>query len=148
MISPDTREDVRLPLKVGQSFSRNVRLDAESIRKFADLVGDSNPLHHNEEAAKQMHFDGLIASGTQTSSVLAAMISMKLSSLRPSLGLEVAFSFHKPVYADIEMVAIWEITSISANEKLRGDIVTFSGQLLTLSPRTLLVSGNAVCLVK
>ena len=147
MTSPNIEDNVCIPLQVGQSFSRTVSFCAASIRQFATLVGDLNPLHHDKEAAEKSRFGGLVASGTHTSSVLSAMVASKLCSLRPSIGLEISFRFLRPVYADLEMVTRWELTTLEANERLRGDIVTFSGQLLT-SDATLLVSGIAVSLVQ
>lgn len=140
------KDDIFLPLKVGQSFSRKICFDAESVRQFATLVGDPNPLHHDQEAAKKTRFGGLIASGTQISSVMGAMIASKLCSLRPSLGLEMSFCFRRPVHIDVEMVANWEITAIESNSRLKGNVVTFSGEL-RLADGTLLVSGTVISLV-
>lgn len=139
--------NINLPLMIGQFFSKTICLDATSIQSFATLVGDENPLHHNKDIAKKSRFGALIASGTQTSSMMSAILASKLCSLRPSIGLEISFHFLKPVYADVEMIARWELAAIKKNERLKGDIVTFSGKLLT-SPGVLLASGNAVSLVQ
>lgn len=147
MTGLDIESDISLPLKVGQFFSHAICLDASSIKFFATLVGDLNPLHHNKEIAKKSRFEGLIASGTQTSSLMVALLASKLCNLRPSIGLEISFRFLRPVYADREMLVRWELTSIEKNDRLGGDIVIFSGKLLTSSGIPL-VSGSAVSLVQ
>lgn len=147
MTSSDIENNVTLPLKIGQFFSHAICLDSSSIEFFAALVGDSNPLHHDKEAAKKSRFGGLIASGTQTSSMMSAMLASKLCNLCPSIGLEISFRFLKPVYADVEMIVRWKLISIKKNDRLGGDIVTFSGKLLT-SAGIPLVSGSAVSLVQ
>lgn len=147
MTDLDIGSNVGLPLKVGQFFSHAICLDANSIQFFATLIGDLNPLHHNKEIAKKSRFGGVIASGTQTSSMMVALLASKLCSLCPSIGLEISFRFLRPVYADMEMLVRWELTSIKKNDRLGGDIVTFSGELLT-SAGIPLVSGSAVSLVK
>lgn len=146
MIFPNIEDDVRLPLKIGQSFSRTVCFDSDLIQKFAGFIGDYNPLHNNKEVAEKSTFGGIIASGTQTSSMLSAMVASKLCSLLPCVGLEISFRFLKPIYADVEILAKLELTNIQSNNRLGGDIVTFSGQLL-LSDGTLLLSGTMVSLV-
>jgi acyl dehydratase len=138
--------DVHLPLKVGQSFSRSICFDADTVSRFATLSGDTNPLHHDREAAERSRFGGLIASGTHTSSVLAAMVASTLSSLRPSLGLEISFHFRRAVRADTKMVARWEIASIEYSARLAGDIVVFTGELLD-SEGGQAVTGRVVSLV-
>ena len=45
---------------IGASFSRRVTFDAKSIRDFATLTGDCNPLHHDEAAAARGPFGSLI----------------------------------------------------------------------------------------
>jgi acyl dehydratase len=142
----DIISDVSLPLTVGQSFSRDVYFDAASVKLFATLVGDSNPLHHDNKIAERSRFGSLIASGTQTSSVLAAMVASKLSSLCPSLGLKISFSFRRPVHAGVKMIATWKIVAIEQSDRLRGEIVTFFGELFALDS-SVLVSGTVISLV-
>lgn len=146
MDSIDSSSNVRLPLQVGQSFSRSLCLDAASIRHFATVAGDTNPLHYDQAAAERAAFGGLIASGGHTSSILAAMVASTLSSLRPSLGLEVSFQFRRPVGAGETMLARWQLTSIERKARLRADVVVFSGGLWTCHGDEV-VLGRVVSLV-
>ena len=39
------------PLRIGERFTRRVVFDTASIRQFATLSGDLNPLHHDTAVA-------------------------------------------------------------------------------------------------
>ncbi|MGE0632950.1 MAG: MaoC family dehydratase [Pseudobdellovibrionaceae bacterium] len=41
----------------------NVRIDEDSIRKFAALSGDENPLHTNSDFARSSGFSNIVAHG-------------------------------------------------------------------------------------
>ncbi len=51
-------------VSVGEIFERIVTFDEQGARTFATLVGDFNPLHHDDEFARKSRFGGLIISGT------------------------------------------------------------------------------------
>ncbi|MGI8895840.1 MAG: hypothetical protein ACR2HE_09370 [Casimicrobiaceae bacterium] len=42
-----------LPAQIGATFAQRATLDAVSIREFAELSRDGNPLHHDEAVATQ-----------------------------------------------------------------------------------------------
>ena len=81
--SDNTADTERLDIagtlpRVGERFSRRVTLDADSIRTFASLCGDHNPLHHDAQAAAAGPFGALIASGPH---VVALMMGLDATSL-------------------------------------------------------------------
>lgn len=147
MASEQIRCDVCLPLRVGQTFSRTLRFDSKGIRDYAALVGDANPLHNDESFARRSQFGGLIACGAHSSGVLAAMVASVLSSLRPSLGLDISFQFRRAVRADETLTARWTLDSIARDEKLGGDIVVFVGALSYTSGEAAVI-GRVVSLVR
>ena len=51
-----------MDLEVGQTASRELTVTAETVRKYAEVTGDYNPLHFDEEFAQKTRFGGLIAS--------------------------------------------------------------------------------------
>jgi hypothetical protein len=69
----------RAAARVGERFTRRASFDADSIRKFATLCGDHNPLHHDERAAAASRFGTLIASGPH---VVALMMGSTRRSCR------------------------------------------------------------------
>ena len=65
-------------LKLGQSAEMVHTVTEEDIKTFGDLSGDYNPLHFNEEWAKDTMFGGRIAHGILTAAYVSAAIGMKL----------------------------------------------------------------------
>lgn len=65
-------------LKVGQSAEVVHTVTEDDVKAFGDLSGDYNPLHFNEEWAKETIFGGRIAHGLLTASFISTAIGMKL----------------------------------------------------------------------
>ena len=64
-----------LPLvQQGDACSRSVRFSRDDIAAFARLSGDSNPLHHDHQAAQRARHGEIIASGEQSAAVLIGHI--------------------------------------------------------------------------
>lgn len=84
------------PLKKTESFS--VTVTEEMLEKFRDLSGDYNPLHNEEDYAKQNGFRGKVAYGMLTASFLSTLAGMYLPG-KYCLIQEVNVKFVKPVYA-------------------------------------------------
>jgi acyl dehydratase len=74
------------PLRVGERFARRVTFDDASIRRFAALCGDHNPLHHDVEAASRSAFGALIASGPHVTSMMMGLDATYLSGRGEALG--------------------------------------------------------------
>ncbi|WP_226383160.1 MaoC family dehydratase [Burkholderia savannae] len=114
---------------VGETISKMVTFDIESVRRFAALAGDMNPLHHDEALAGSTRFGGLIVSGTHYSALMMGMVATFLSERRPALGLEFEFQFRKAVAAGDTVTMEWRIVAIEPNPKLKGDVVRLEGTL-------------------
>ncbi|MGQ4872203.1 MAG: MaoC family dehydratase [Candidatus Thorarchaeota archaeon] len=65
-------------LKIGDSAEITHTVTEEDIETFGRLSGDYNPLHFNEEWAKQTMFGGRIAHGILTAAYVSAVIGMRL----------------------------------------------------------------------
>ena len=139
-------EDPPAPFELGERFERSLSLSAADIRAFATLVGDTNPLHHDEALARQSRFGALIASGTQTSALMGAATAALVTERAPSLGLEVGFRFHRAVKADERLRIVWEVVGVAFNAKLGGHVVTLDGRMTDAEGRTC-VSGQVKTLV-
>lgn len=131
---------------VGQRFSRDVTVDEESIREFARLVGDENPLHHDKELASLTRFGGLIASGTHSASIMMGAVAAFTAQFGPSLGLEFFVKLRKPVRAGERLHIEWEVSAIEKKPSLGGSIVSFTGRVINNKGETA-VSGSAKGLV-
>jgi acyl dehydratase len=117
-------------MHIGDKFSKDVAFTEESIRQFASYVGDSNPLHHDQAIAAASSFGRLIASGTQTFSMMLAAVPDYLRPWQPNVGLEASVRLLRPVRAGDRAYVEWEVTDIVDAPKLKGWIVTVSGRLV------------------
>ena len=92
-LTPRTRESITVGDK--GSFVKTIR--EEDIFQFADVSGDFNPLHIDEEYAKKSRFGHRVAHGI----LMAAIISTVLGGELPGVGtifVELHIRFLKPVF--------------------------------------------------
>ncbi|WP_137389388.1 MaoC family dehydratase [Rhodoligotrophos defluvii] len=119
------------PFQVGESFSREVVFDAESIRTFARMALDDNPLHHDEDYAKTTRFGGLIASGTQTIGVTTGSVAAFLTGRCSALGLQFNCTLRRAVRAGEAATIFWRIDKITPKASLGGYLLEMTGRLVT-----------------
>ena len=62
----------------GQQATRTMTIDADLVRKFAEITGDYNPLHFEEAFAAKTRFGRLIAQGGLATGLLHALVAMEL----------------------------------------------------------------------
>ena len=115
------------PMAVGDRFAQHVVIDAASIRAFATLAGDFNPLHHDEDVASTGPYGVLIASGTQVVSLMLGLDATHLSKFGEALGLGFDFRFVTAVPAGAELMLEWTVTGSTWKPSLRGYIITLAG---------------------
>ncbi|MFW9974430.1 MAG: MaoC family dehydratase [Candidatus Thorarchaeota archaeon] len=95
-------------IKIGDSAEVEHTITKEDIQTFGDLSGDYNPLHFNDEWAKQTMFGGRIAHGILTAALISNVIGMKL----PGTGtiyLSQQMRFRKPVKINDTITARVEV---------------------------------------
>lgn len=103
-------------LKVGQSASYTRLVTDADVRTFADVSGDTNPLHLNEDYAKTTPFKGRIAHGALTAGYISAVIGTDL----PGPGciyMSQAFKFRAPVRIGDEVVATVTVRDINMEKR-------------------------------
>ena len=114
--------------RVGERFARRATFDAASIRAFATLCGDHNPLHHDEQRAKASAFGTLIASGPHVVALMMGLDATFLSERNDAVGLGFEFRFVKAVPAGAELTLEWTITDVTHKPSLAGDVVSVEGR--------------------
>jgi acyl dehydratase len=75
----------------------------EDVKAYAELSGDRNPLHQDDEAARAAGFPGIIAHGMFTMGHLAACISAWAGG--PERVTRLSAQFRAPVFMGEEIVA-------------------------------------------
>jgi acyl dehydratase len=121
---------VKKLLQVGDEFSKDVTFDAESIQRYATLVGDLNPLHHDDKFAANSRFGRLIASGMHTSSIMMGAAASFVSGIGQNFGLEIFVRFRRAIRAGDSARIEWKVASIEDKPGLNGRILILEGRLV------------------
>ncbi|MES2718091.1 MAG: MaoC family dehydratase [Pseudomonadota bacterium] len=144
---------VLLPLvQAGDTCSRSVRFSRDEIATFARLSGDSNPLHHDQQAAQRALHGEIIASGEHTTAVLIGLASSFFSlpdahGPRELLCLHFNFAFKAPVFAEQAIELSWTVASVEPNQRLGGLLVHLDGKAAVRHANPAVV-GRGTLLVK
>lgn len=100
-----------LDISVGSTASRTLTVTRSHVEKFAEISGDYNPLHFDEEFAAGTRFGRLVAQGGLTTGLLHALVAMDL----PGPGtvfLSQDWKFTAPVFIDDTITASAEVMSV------------------------------------
>lgn len=103
-------------LKVGDSASLSRTISESDIYQYAGITGDMNPVHMDEEYARQTPFGGRIAHGMLCAGLVSAVMGMKL----PGPGAIYqgqTLSFLAPVRIGDTITATAEIIEIGPKKK-------------------------------
>ncbi len=103
-------------LKVGMSASYAKTVTEADVVLFAGVSGDTNPVHLNEEFAKETMFHGRIAHGMLSASFISTVLGTKL----PGPGciyLSQNLKFRAPVRSGDTVSATATITDIVPDKK-------------------------------
>ena len=65
-------------LTVGQKATRSITLTAEHVKSYAEMTGDHNPLHFDEDFASKIKFKKLVVQGGLTTGLLHALVAMDM----------------------------------------------------------------------
>ncbi|WP_232316890.1 DUF1289 domain-containing protein [Candidatus Burkholderia verschuerenii] len=123
----DSRRQGARVVMLGESFEATLALSPDSVRHFATLVNDGNPLHHDDAVARASRFGGLIASGTQPTAHLMAMLATHFSQYAQPLGLEFGIRLTRAVMADDVLTMRWQVIEANWKASLGGDLVKLEG---------------------
>jgi 3-hydroxybutyryl-CoA dehydratase len=102
---------------VGQTASFSRTITESDIVTFAELSGDYNPVHIDQEFAANSRFGERIAHGLLTSSFLSGLLGMELPG-QGSVYLEQSLKFKKPVFIGDTVTASAEILEIDQERRI------------------------------
>lgn len=127
---------------IGQEITEEKVFFKEDIEKFAEISGDKNPLHVNEEYAKKSRFGGIIVHGVLVMGLISKMIGTRLPG-EGSVYMEQNVQFRKPVYVGEKIIAKVKIIDMDVNRKiisLKTDVFDEAGHCV--------IRGNAKILLE
>ncbi len=132
----------------GYSFESLVAISKEDISKFAMLLQDENPLHHDEIYANASRFGGIIASGPHIMSLFTSMVASHFSKLCPMVGTHFEFDFLLPVRSGDSLTMCWTISALDLSKlykipiKLNGTVGSSRGVVIKGMGEILLFPSN------
>lgn len=127
--------------KVGDTATISKTITDEAIRQFADLVGDHNSVHLDDEFSKKTRFGRRIAHGMLSASLISTCIGTQLPG-NGAIYLRQSFKFVAPVYPGDTVTARVTITKVRDDKP----IVTLE-TICVNQNEELVVKGEAVVLV-
>lgn len=102
-------------ISVGQKATRTITLTAEHVKTYAEMTGDYNPLHFEEDFASKTKFKKLVVQGGLTTGLLHALVAMDM----PGPGtvfLSQNWKFTAPVFIGDTITAEAEVLSVHASK--------------------------------
>lgn len=128
-----------MDLSVGQKAVRSLTLTEEHVKTYADITGDYNPLHFDEDFASRTKFKKLVVQGGLTTGLLHALVAMDL----PGPGtvfLSQNWKFTAPVFIGDTITAEAEVLSVHATKP-----VTQLKMIITRENGEVVLEGKAWC---
>ncbi len=125
--------------QVGQKANRSRLVEAEYIRLFTEISGDSNPLHYDEAAARKSRFGEIVVQGGVTTAILNAVVAEDL----PGPGtvfLHVDWRFEAPVRPGDTITGEVEVIDVRHDKP-----ITKLATKVTRQDGVVVLSGSAVC---
>ena len=99
-------------VEVGTKVTFEKTVTAEDIAKFADVSGDTNPLHSDAEYAARTRFKQPIAHGILAASVISAALGTRLAPNSVVIYLAQNLQFRAPVSIGDTVTATVEATRV------------------------------------
>lgn len=128
-----------MDIHVGQKAVRSLTFTAQHVKTFAELTGDYNPLHFDEDFTARTKFKKLVVQGGLTTGLLHALVAMDL----PGPGtvfLSQDWKFTAPVFIGDTISAEAEVLSIHATKP-----VTQLRVVITRQTGEVVLEGEAWC---
>lgn len=104
-------------LQIGQSAELTRHVDDAAVRAFAEVSGDFNPLHLDEEYARRTPFRGRIAHGALIASFLSGVLGNELPG-PGAIFVRMDIGFQRPVRIGDTLVAKATVQAIDFKTRI------------------------------
>jgi 3-hydroxybutyryl-CoA dehydratase len=128
----DLIRDLRPLPSLGDRAERTRTFTEADVAEFAELSGDLNPIHLDEEYAAKSRFGRRIVHGFLTAGMISALLGTELPGIG-SIYVSQTFKFLAPVYIGDSVTASVEVIEIREEKRLvtlRTDCVNADGVLV------------------
>lgn len=130
-----------MDLNVGDKFSTTKQITDAVVRAFAELSGDYNPIHLDDEFAAKTQFGKRIAHGMISGALISAVLGYEFKE-RKVVYLSQTLKFTAPVFLDDTVTATATVTNIREDKP----IVTLETVCANQDGKTV-VKGEAVVMI-
>jgi 3-hydroxybutyryl-CoA dehydratase len=127
-------------IKIGDTVSLTKTITEDDVQKFGELTGDFNPVHFDEEFARNTRFGKRIAHGMLSASLISGVLGNKLPG---TIYLSQTLKFTAPVYLGDTVTVRATVTNIREDKP----IVTLE-TICTNQNGDTVIKGEAVVLVQ
>jgi 3-hydroxybutyryl-CoA dehydratase len=102
---------------IGATAARTQRITDDMLHRYAELTGDVNPLHFDDEFVRHTRFGERIAHGGLTTGLLSAILGTELPGPGAAF-LSQSYRFTNPVYVGDEITATVAVKSIKPGKPI------------------------------
>lgn len=106
-----------MEMNIGDSLSSSREVTAELIKKFADVSGDHNPIHLDEEFASKTRFGKRIAHGMLSGAFISAILGNEYKG-RTVIYLSQTLKFTAPVFIGDTVTTTSTVTNIRSDKNI------------------------------
>ena len=106
-----------MELKIGDKFSTTKQITDAVVRAFAELSGDYNPIHLDDELAAKTQFKKRIAHGMISGALISAVLGYEFKE-RKVVYLSQTMKFIAPVFIDDTVTATATIVDIRTDKPI------------------------------
>jgi len=132
-----------MDLKIGDKFSKSKKITDEVVRAFAELSGDYNPIHLDDEFASKTRFGKRIAHGMISGALFSAVLGYEFKE-RKVVYLSQIMNFVAPVFIDDTVTATATVTKIREDKP----VVTLETVCTNQNGETVVKGEAAVMILK
>lgn len=128
-------------MKIGDQFTEEFVITQEMVNQFAQLSGDTNPIHIDPDYAATTRFKRTIVHGIFSVSIISKIMGTKFPG-EGSVYLDQVFEFKRPVFPDTPYYTKIELVEVMEG-KHRG---VFTTQIFDVERNKIAVDGKATVL--
>ena len=136
-------------LKIGFFSTFTKKITEQDIIKFADITGDQNPIHLDDEYAKNTMFKAKIAHGFHVGGFISAAIAQKLPG-EGTIYLSQSMQFKAPVFVNDIITAKIVIIDIPKPDRVllqttcsnQQNKIVIEGEAIVIPPKECKILAN------
>ena len=132
-----------MDIKIGDTFSTTREVTDQLIREFAELSGDHNPIHLDEEFARGTRFGQRIAHGMLSGAFISAVLGNEFRN-RKIVYLSQTMRFTAPAFIGDTITTTATVTNIREDK----NIVTLSTECTKQTGETTLTGESLVMVLE